>query len=351
MLILECRSPHRAAKQYRQLHDGRWIKLSDYDAGTWFTVDQWEPKSLADIADLIEVLRRLPTYYVVRGQLNSVGVSRVSAGNPIRRCHTTDTIPDPPFEDCPQSWVMIDVDDYAIPTGLQLGSDVLIRHVIRDLLPAEFDEVACVWLSSSSCGLTTDLLKCHLWFWLDRPVTSEVMKATLCQRARVDTAVCTPSQPHYTADPILIDGADPFVGCRAGILAGRPQVEQLQTSSPPHCQLQAPIALTNAVPSGETLVPPRLVTHALARSKGAGRRLWNLLYSAAARAIEHGWDITDQELAWEAKMAHPVFDRPGLLREASRAIDHAKCRVSPLDPLEQQRRSLRWQLSQPLNKD
>lgn len=58
MLILECRSPHRAAKQYRQLHDGRWIKLSDYDAGTWFTVDQWEPKSLDDIAEL--ALRRRP---------------------------------------------------------------------------------------------------------------------------------------------------------------------------------------------------------------------------------------------------------------------------------------------------
>jgi hypothetical protein len=350
MLILECRSPHRAAKQYRQLQDGRWIKLYDYDAGTWFTVDQWEPKSLDDIADLVDVLRRLPTHYVVRGQLSSGGISRVSAGRPIRRCHTTDTIPDPSLEDCPRSWVMIDVDDYAIPQGLQFGSEALIRHVIRDLLPPEFDEVACVWSLSSSCGLTTDLLKCHLWFWLDRPATLLMMRETMRRRARVDAGVCTPSQPHYTADPILVGGADPFVGCRAGVLAGRPQVEQLQTSSPPPCPLP-PIAATNAVPSDETLVPPRLVAHALARSKGAGRRLWSLLYSAAARAIEHGWDITDHELARQAKMAHPVFDRPGLLREASRAIDHAKCRVSPLDPLEQQRRSLRWQLSQPLNRD
>ena len=165
------------------------------------------------------------------------------------------------------------------------------------------------------------------------------------------TGVCTPSQPHYTADPILIDGADPFVGCRAGILAGRPSgraIADVFARRHVHCNANC---ATNAVPSGETLVPPRLVAHALARSKGAGRRLWSLLYSAAARAIEHGWDITDHELAREAKMAHPVFDRPGLLREASRAIDHAKCRVSPLDPLEQQRRSLRWQLSQPLNKD
>ena len=120
---------------------------------------------------------------------------------------------------------------------------------------------------------------------------------------------------------------------------------------PPPCDLLTSAAVMNAVPNGETLIPPCLVVSALARPAGEGRRLWTLLYSAAARAIELGWEIKDYELAREAKMAHPAFDRPGLQREASRAIDHAKVRVTPIDPLEQQRRKLRWHLSRPLNKE
>ena len=71
---------------------------------------------------------------------------------------------------------MVDVDNYAIPSGMTLGSDSLIRHVIRDVLPIEFHPAACVWSLSSSTGLTTDLLKCHLWFWLVEAMTSESVK-------------------------------------------------------------------------------------------------------------------------------------------------------------------------------
>jgi hypothetical protein len=67
-MILECRAPYRAAKVYRKLPDGRWVRLSDYDAGTWFSVVQYEPKSLDGRAELMGILRRLPMHYVVRGQ-------------------------------------------------------------------------------------------------------------------------------------------------------------------------------------------------------------------------------------------------------------------------------------------
>jgi hypothetical protein len=68
---------------------------------------------------------------------------------------------------------MVNVDNYAIPSGMTLGSDGLIRRVIHDVLPVEFHTAACVWTLSSSAGLTTDLLKCHLWFWLAEAMTSD----------------------------------------------------------------------------------------------------------------------------------------------------------------------------------
>ena len=53
MLVLQCCPPHKAAKTFRLLSDGRWIKLSDYDAGTWFSVQELEPESLEDMPILL----------------------------------------------------------------------------------------------------------------------------------------------------------------------------------------------------------------------------------------------------------------------------------------------------------
>src|SRR5690348_10459773 len=69
-------------------------------------------------------------------------------------------------------------------SSMTLGSDSLIRYVIRDVLPSEFHAAACVWSLSSSTGLTTHLLKCHLWFWLAKSMTSETLKRTLRGHAR-----------------------------------------------------------------------------------------------------------------------------------------------------------------------
>jgi hypothetical protein len=353
MIILECREQHRAAKQLHRRDDDRWIKLSDYDAGTWFKVHEWEPGSLDDIVHLVSVLRREQKHYVVRGRLNSAGARLVSAGRCIRRCHTTNTIPNPPLEDAAQQWLMVDVDNYVVPTGMALGSELLMRHVVRDLLPVEFHDSACVWSLSSSTGLTTSLLKCHLWFWLAKPLTSETLKRTLKQRARIDCGLYSPSQPHYTSDPILTGGEDPLARFRSGVLPGYPDVELVTIPEPeaPRRTSGANAALSRAIPANEVLMPQRLIENALARVPGEERRLWTLLFAAAARAVENGWDIDEYDLERGARLAHPVFDRPGLLREARRAIDQARSRVSPLNALEQHRRKLRWQLSQPLNKE
>jgi hypothetical protein len=78
--------------------------------------------------------------------------------------------------------------NYEIPPGLVLGSEALIRHAIRDLLPPDFHKAGCVWSLSASSGLTTlQVLKCHIWFWLDRPVTSAITRETFRQRAPGET--------------------------------------------------------------------------------------------------------------------------------------------------------------------
>ena len=363
MLILECCFLHRAAKQF-VCENRQWRKESDYDCGTWYRVEQFEPRSLHDLADLVSVCRALPAHYVVRGKLSALGAKLVASGRTIRRCHTTETIPVPHIEDAPCQSLMVDVDKYIVPAGMRIGSEALVRHIIHDLLPPEFYGASCVWSLSSSAGLTRhDIIGCHLWYWLAEPVTSLVAKTTFKRRApKVDSGVFTPSQPHYTADPILyqvvddtkIRSADPLWDCRSGVISGEPSV-QLEIYAPPTPErviapplpLLKPEEMPNLISSpAEELVPQWLVEKALAREQGVGKRLWYLLYAAAARAIERQWQFTAADLA-EAAKVHPTFNRAGLDREAERAIAHAQSRVIPLNALEQERKKLRWQLSQP----
>ena len=86
MLILECCFPHKAAKQF-VCEDRQWRKESDYDCGTWYWVEQFEPRSLDDLTDLVSVCRALPSHYVVRGKLSPLGAKLVASGRIIRRCH------------------------------------------------------------------------------------------------------------------------------------------------------------------------------------------------------------------------------------------------------------------------
>ena len=262
MLILECCFPYKAAKQF-VCEDRRWRKELDYDCGTWYRVEQFEPRSLDDLADLVSVCRALPAHYAVRGKLSALGAKLVASGRTIRRCHTTETIPVPHIEDAPSQPLMVDVDKYTVPAGMRVGSEALIRHIIRDLLPPEFHDASCVWSLSSSAGLTAhDIIGCHLWYWLDVPVTSLSVKETFKQRApKVDSVVFTPSQPHYTADPILNGAEDPLRGCRSGAIAGLPSVH-LEVYTPPPGEISSLIPklsstpAQSSIPEGEQLARP-----------------------------------------------------------------------------------------------
>lgn len=351
MLILECAEPHKRAAKTFASSDGAWTKISDYDAGTWFAVDRYHPKSLADIAILLELLRSLPEHFVVRGELSASGRQLVGSGRRIRRCHTTRTVPNPAIEDAPQQWLMFDVDHFSVPVGFRLGSEDLIRRAIQDLLPAEFHDVACAWSLSSSSGLTTPDLKCHLWFWLEEPVSSAMMHETLRHVAPgVDIGVCSPSQPHYTADPLLIGAADPYGQCRAGLLSGAPSVRKLTLYSPPICVPVANLGGIEVAPIGNEIITANMIQNVLSKPKGEGRRLWTLLFGAAAHYRRQGWKLAADDLARAARIAHPTFDRRGVEREAQRAIDAAAARIPIMNAKEIAVEKLRWQLSQPLTR-
>ncbi|MCD8525987.1 MAG: hypothetical protein LRY62_02150 [Alphaproteobacteria bacterium] len=53
-------------------------------------------------------------------------------------------------------------------------------------------------------------ISAHLWFWCDRPVSDVEWKAFFkAHGSKVDLAVYSAVQPHYTAQPIFVGMADP----------------------------------------------------------------------------------------------------------------------------------------------
>ncbi|TDY25758.1 AAA domain-containing protein [Paraburkholderia sp. BL6665CI2N2] len=118
------------------------------------------------------------------------------------------------FADQALHTVLIDIDGYqpfeADPVTEPVES---IEEYILCCLPGAFASASYYWQLSSSAGHTKNqgVLKAHVWFWLEDPVTSASLRAWAnASRYTVDKALFDTIQVHYTADPIFEDGvADP----------------------------------------------------------------------------------------------------------------------------------------------
>ncbi len=149
------------------------------------------------------------------------GVPRGTGGSYIRRTkYHPQTKPDGTLEDIPRQWCLIDIDSEELPEGTDpLGLDA-VRYVCSQL-PECFRDTTCHYQFSCSAGFKPGA-RLHLWFWLDRPVDSDELKAYLKSEVPIaDSALANAVQIHYTAKPILIGVADPLNGIpRSGLLEG-----------------------------------------------------------------------------------------------------------------------------------
>lgn len=165
-----------------------------------------ERVDFATLRDLKRILRSLadkPNTCAIRGEL------KATAELPIRRRKSH-------FDDVAQAWVMLDIDDVALPKRLRTYP-YTSEHidVARALLPDAFKHAGCVWQASASAGLDKKKLKVHLWFLLDAPLTSVQLRNWLRGAEHIDPSTLRVVQPHYTADPI---GGPP--GARLGRIKG-----------------------------------------------------------------------------------------------------------------------------------
>ena len=137
----------------------------------------------------------------------------------------------PTFEDCPRSWVILDVDHVQAPARLIEDwvdePEAAVEHVL-ELLPESFRTATCWWSISSSAAVPDLLgrevareLKLKLAFWLDRPLLGhEVKRWMAAEKAPVDPAVFNAIQLIYVARPSFGPGQHDPVPHRSGIWHG-----------------------------------------------------------------------------------------------------------------------------------
>ena len=169
---------------------------------------------VSSIYDLAKALDDLAPDYrscVIRGSLinprNRINVRRTCRGK------------DPVFESRPRRWVMLDIDgiDGAIvPTD----PEAAVRR-IQSLIP-QLLNVTVYYRVSASWGIKPGI-RMHLWYWLSEAADDiRVKNYASALPISIDLSMYHPVQPHYTADPVLTQGAqDPCEGApRGGLIRG-----------------------------------------------------------------------------------------------------------------------------------
>jgi hypothetical protein len=116
-----------------------------------------------------------------------------------------------------RAWIAIDVDDAAVPHGYGdpdryvEGATYICDHV----LPEEFHSATTIVSPTARTGLRgPELLRCRLWFLLDRPYPLPTLKTWTRGLKAVcgvgDSAIAQVGQPIYTGRPKFVGMDDPI---------------------------------------------------------------------------------------------------------------------------------------------
>lgn len=273
-----------------------------FDTGA-LRLNHFEERSISSIFELAELLGDLERdrrSYVIRGEPTSNAIP----GQLVRRVKHAQSDGTPPvFRDVDRPYLMIDIDRLEAPADIEATSLDAIEHAVRQL-PSEFQEVSLYYQFSASAGLSSGIIKVHLWYWIDRPLSDLALRNwakeynTQYGMKLIDPAVFQGVQPHYVAAPIL-DGIPDPIHCRSGLINKRldhvslvlPEAIPKRTNQRRACNLTPGLSVEELLarvgdhPGGEGFNEPLLrASWALVREHGTEAR--EEIKSILRRAID-----------------------------------------------------------------
>ena len=176
------------------------------------------------IEQLAAILDRAAEFPRLEAILGAVRESSVHNQLVNRRIIQHPNEPAPDIEDVARHWLMIDLDSVPEPEDLAWRGDTRRAAIwaARNYLPPAFRRTAFYYRYSASAGIRPGL-RLHFWFWINEPRTSRQLHRYFdpFKRAgvKLDLALYSANQPHFTADPIFIRREDPMMACgRSGVV-------------------------------------------------------------------------------------------------------------------------------------
>ncbi len=192
-----------------------WEIKQNYKAGKYFKGFECPVNSLAEAYKILEANQEY-NCFMIHGAI----IDGTNKQNMIRRKRSDNKDGlKPTITDRNLSLFCLDVD----------GFDGSIDDVLN-LLPDEFQDADYIYQYSSSYGLLSNQLKCHLFFWLDEPVHNLDIKEWIknCGIKALDPSVLNAAQPVYIQRRICENRKDPvkdFIGYikKSGPLKWKPE--------------------------------------------------------------------------------------------------------------------------------
>jgi hypothetical protein len=198
--------------------------IEDYDGARLFEPDARRLDGIDDVPALLAELAQRYDTCLIRAVLKPEFATRDQV---LRRIHDAPSARPghtvvAPFRPVARRWVMIDVEPAAAPAWIDPTDPIIVGGWLRRQLPEPFQMARCVVQLSGGAGLKSGV-RCHLWFWLSRPLDKPELDRWLSGVPGIDLSVFAAVQPHYTASP-LFEGVDDPCHERLAVLPGYAEV-------------------------------------------------------------------------------------------------------------------------------
>lgn len=184
-----------------------WMLQRGYQAGKYF---EGISEDVADIDHAFEILREYQNqpFFMIQGEF----IPGTNLKKMIRRKRTDRAEQPATLRDRNLSLICFDVDGFKTTARVVDAIELFISE-----LPAPFWEADYIYQFSASYGLTTDDLKCHLFFWLETSAPALDIREWIISYNKeknwkniIDPAVFVATQPIYTQRRICQGAPDPL---------------------------------------------------------------------------------------------------------------------------------------------
>lgn len=189
-------------------------KQDDFGYCKTFQAKVVDVDNFNELCELLDVLKDEPRRCVIRGEpipgrdLQAIFRRKKAKGDEPAS-----------FREKARQWVMLDVDLHDPELKTSYGTAEDCKEVVNlavSKLPLECRIAGCWWQLSSSAGFKPGI-RCHIWYWLDRPMGEAELTRwgeyanEQAGKIVVDVAVFRTVQPNYTANPVFDNVVDPVI--------------------------------------------------------------------------------------------------------------------------------------------